>query len=289
MKKSLLSLLLLLASCSKVETSSLSTVTIVDRNGFSETISNQDRLSLYENTNFSTNQPYKEVARVYKRDGEGNVNSSVNTYHENGQPYQYLEISNGRARGAYLEWHPNGTLALEATVVEGEPELSDEARATWIFDGMASCWDDQGTLAATFPYSKGMMDGSVTYYHPDGKVWKELEYTAGNQEGTEEIYTPDGLLLQRSHYKEGLRDGDLKRFWSNGEIQSDEFYYHGKLMKGRYTDERGNELSKVEEGNGRRALLEKNTSQKHMNTGMDSLLEKWSSMMNTVSFYRDTT
>ena len=40
---------------------------IVDRNGFNETISAEDRLNQYQHANFLDPQPYKKVVRVFKK------------------------------------------------------------------------------------------------------------------------------------------------------------------------------------------------------------------------------
>jgi hypothetical protein len=92
MKKSFLALLILLAGCAsdsaRKESPDMVSLQIVDRNGFSETISVKDRLSKYDNTDFLTSQPYQKVVRIYK--GGGKTSSIVTSYHSNGLPWQYL-------------------------------------------------------------------------------------------------------------------------------------------------------------------------------------------------------
>src|SRR5215207_2384083 len=68
----------------------LSSVHIVDRNGFAETISNKERLNQFQNVNFLSAQPYQKVLRIYARDSKGNIRSVVTAYHENGNPKQFL-------------------------------------------------------------------------------------------------------------------------------------------------------------------------------------------------------
>jgi hypothetical protein len=103
MKKTIaLFLVLILTGCvtkSAQDNNDLVTIQILDRNGFSETISARERLGKYERTDFLTPQPYRKVVRVYGKASQGKTGSKITTYHTNGQPWQYLEIENGRAHG----------------------------------------------------------------------------------------------------------------------------------------------------------------------------------------------
>ncbi len=109
-------LILILTGCvsKTAQNSDLVTIQTLDRNGFSETVSAKERLGKYEKTDFLTSQPYQKVVRVYGKSSQGKTSSKVTTYHSNGQPWQYLEVENGRAHGKFLEWHPNGQLKIEA-------------------------------------------------------------------------------------------------------------------------------------------------------------------------------
>ena len=105
MKKFLL-LTLILCGCatkSAQNSNDLTTIQIMNRNGFSETISAKERLGKYEKTDFLAPQPYQKVVRVFGKAGHGNTESKITTYHPNGQPWQYLEIENGRAHGKFIE------------------------------------------------------------------------------------------------------------------------------------------------------------------------------------------
>ena len=144
-------ILILLTGCGNrqgEEENRLSSIQIVDRNGFKETISAPERLRYYEHTDFFAPQPYEKVMRVYTRNTQGKTPSKMTTYHSNGELWQYLEVVNGRARGYYREWHENGVLRLELTVIEGLGDLSEEAQLSWIFDGPSRAWDSEGHLLA---------------------------------------------------------------------------------------------------------------------------------------------
>ena len=107
MNKFFLSALFLLAamtSCRNSDPSqSIVSIQILDRNGFSETISNKERLSVYQNVDFFAAQPYEKVLRVYGKDGEGKSHSKIISYHETGGAWQYLEAIDGKANGKFLE------------------------------------------------------------------------------------------------------------------------------------------------------------------------------------------
>ena len=65
---------LLLAACSHHTSDRdlpMSSIQLLDRNGFSETVSLRDRLTVYEKTDFLAPQPYQKVVRVYGKVGDG--------------------------------------------------------------------------------------------------------------------------------------------------------------------------------------------------------------------------
>src|ERR1700730_8704143 len=126
----------------------LASVHIIDRNGFSETIGNKERLNQFQNINFLSSQPYQKVLRIYARDSKGNIRSVVNTYHENGNPKQFLEILNARANGTYCEWHENGAMSVMTKVIGGQPDVTSAAEHSWLFDGISYAWNEEGELIA---------------------------------------------------------------------------------------------------------------------------------------------
>lgn len=235
----------------------LSSISIIDRNGLSETISNADRLKQYEETDFLANQPYKKVLRVYDRDCEGNINAYITDYHENGQPKQYLEIKNARAFGKYQEWYPNGTLKLDSNVIGGMADITPGAEATWLFEGVNRAWAEDGHLVAEFNYEKGFLEGVTTYYHPNGTIWKLIPYHKNQIEGVAKVFLDNGDLMQEIAYSQGNKNGKSIRYWSKDKVGSVEEYSLGKLRTGFYFDGEGKPITQVAEGNGFRAVLGK--------------------------------
>lgn len=232
-------------------------ITFVDRNGMTETVSSKDRLKRYNTTNFLQTQPYQKVTRLYSRDSEGNSQILLSSYHPNGQIRQYLEGQNGRALGCYQEWHANGQQKVEAAVIGGTADLDPAAEQSWVFDGCSRAWNAEGQLMAEIPYSRGVLQGVAQHYHPNGQLWKHSPYLNDQLHGTLRIYLRNGELLQETHYSQGLKHGSSKRFWSPDQLAFEEDYVMGRLMRGRYFDSQGHELSTIEDGDGFRAVLGK--------------------------------
>jgi antitoxin component YwqK of YwqJK toxin-antitoxin module len=207
-------IILILTGCaSKTAQNSDDLVTIqtLDRNGFSETISAKERLGKYEKTDFLTPQPYQKVVRVYGKSSQGKTNSKVTSYHTNGQPWQYLEVENGRAHGKFLEWHPNGQIKVEATVIEGTPDLSEVAQLTWFFEGLCQVFDEQAHLTAKIFYEKGLLEGTSLYFHPNGTLSKEIPYHKDGIDGLVQIFDDQGNCIEKINHTEGVKDGQVHR------------------------------------------------------------------------------
>lgn len=252
----------LLSACStttKVEQNLpvLTSINIIDRNGFSETIANQERLNQYSQVDFLQNQPYQKVLRIYSRDATGNLTACITSYHPNGQPKQYLEVVNNRAYGTYREWHANGLAKVEAYVIGGVADLDETSAKTWLFDGPSRAWNDQGVLQAEINYNCGVLDGESVYYHCNGNVWKRVPIRQGQLEGTMTVYLENGLILQTTDYCGGLKNGPSRRYWDANQVASDEIYRSGQLNQGRYYLPCGEFICDIEDGSGYRAIFSK--------------------------------
>lgn len=262
----ILCLTMSLSSCSQrqpcvIEEPVLASINIIDRNGFSETFSNRDRLCQFESVDFLANQPYEKVLRIYGRDAFGDIKAYITTYHPNGLPKQYLEIVNNRAYGDYQEWHSNGVLKIEAFVIGGEADVVPKAEETWLFDGCSRAWNESGQLLAEIPYQNGVLEGLSTYFHPNGNIWKKQSYNQNQLQGDVEIYLENGQLLQRVSYANNLKNGPAIRFWAEGCIAANEQYCAGKLVSGRYYTKDGALVAQIDDGSGYRAIFGKETLQ----------------------------
>lgn len=237
------------------ERPALTSINIIDRNGFSETTSSADRLKQYENTDFLKNQPYQKVLRIYGRDAQGAIRAYITSYHPNGHPRQYLEVVNNRAYGTYKEWYSNGILKLETFVIGGDADVNTAAEHSWLFDGCSTAWDEDGKILAEILYSQGALEGVSTYYHPNGVVWKRIPFHQGQIQGVSEVYLETGELLQTTEYQNGQKNGVSKRYWDNGKVAADEIYCQGMLTTGLYYDKCGKQIESVKDGTGYRALF----------------------------------
>lgn len=235
----------------------LRSISLIDRNGITETISQKDRLKQYQSTDFTKAQPYQKILRIFKRDDKGNITSQITSYHPNGQPKQSLMVVNSRAFGPYKEWHDNGKLKLEVNVIGGEPDINTQAEESWLFDDNACVWDNNGNQIANIFYVKGLLEGDSLEFHSNGSLWKRTPYKNNQVHGFLEIFLENGDLLQTTHYIKGLRHGMSERSWPNGTPAAEESYSQDNLEYGEYFDINGNSISKINDGNGFRAVFGK--------------------------------
>lgn len=253
--------LLLICSCTtiKMPCSSLASINIVDSNGISETISNEERLKQYDNVNFLCPQPYKKVVRVFKRNEQGSILACITTYHPNGELKQYLEVLNGRAFGEYGTWYENGVRKVCAHVIGGPGDLSEGIEKCWLFDDLSYAYGEDGTLEAQIPYCKGKREGIAVYYHKNGAVWKEIRLSNDQMEGPYTVYFDDGTLFESTNYINNKKDGPSFRYWLGGAIAADERYDNNRLVEGQYFSLQGNPVAKIVSGNGFKAIFGKDS------------------------------
>ncbi len=249
--------LTLLCGCSsksqKNDTPTLVSIQVIDRNGFTETISAKNRLTKYQNTNFCDPQPYQKVLRVFSKNKEGRSSSAITSYHSNGLVWQYLEVVDGRAHGTYKEWHSNGKLKMELTVIEGIAELSETAPSSWVFDGNNTIWDEQGSIVAKILYEKGMLHGDSLYYYPNGSLKKHISYIQDKIQGSILFYSEEGIILETISYVDDKPHGHAKSYTLKGNLLYEEDWKDGNLLEGVYYDVNRAILATLSKGSGNRA------------------------------------
>jgi len=258
-------ILLFTAGCSyqasQDGTPTLVSIQIQDRNGMTETISQPDRLNSYGLSDFLSTQPYKKVLRVFKQDGK--LAGKITTYHSNGQPWQYLEALDMRAFGPYKEWHSNGQLKIEATVIGGTADVGPGAQKNWLFDGTAQIWDELGRIQAKILYNKGAMEGTSLHYYPNGQIQRQMPYSQNDVEGEITEYYPDGQVDSTALYHRGIKEGLSHGYWADKKPRSIENYQVGLLLDGQYYLPDGTLASEVRSGSGYQAIF-KGTSLERM-------------------------
>ncbi len=236
----------------------LTSIHLIDRNGFAETISSKDRITQFQNIDFLKPQPYQKVLLVYGRDSKGNIRSVATTYYPNGNPKQFIEILNGRANGIYSEWHENGVSSLSSHLIGGMPDLTPAAEKSWVFHGISCAWDEDGNLKAEISYDQGALNGISTYYHACGQIWKRIPFEKGQINGKVEVFKRSGELLLQISYQQGRKDGKAIRYWSCDRIASEEEYCQNNLIDAQYFDPQGRMVAEVKNGYGYRAIFAKN-------------------------------
>lgn len=256
MKKLAFSFLFLLSSCaSKQKPSHLLSLQLVDRNGQTETISQIERVKIYEKQNFDQPQSYEKILRVYSKNQEGKNPSLITTYHKNGQLFQKLEALDGRAFGSYQEYYENGVVRIKASVIEGTADITDLAQSTWVFNGQCHVYYPTGDLEAIFEYDRGKKSGPATYYHQNGKQKKKLYFLDDQACGTIEEFTEEGDLLFTYEFKNGIQTGPAYKFYNNQTIAFEETWVNDTLSSGKYFTPEGTLISEIIQGKGIKTLF----------------------------------
>ena len=247
-------------SCSTrkdTQTPKLISLQLIDRHGFNETISTQDRLDQYASTNFLEPQAYTKIVRLFQRSQQGKISSVVTSYHDNGQIWQSLDVVNGRANGLYQEWYPNGLLKIRAHVIEGMGDVSLDCMASWVFDKDSLVYDEKGALTAKFLYDKGELSGKAVFYHSNGKMRKVTSYIKNEVHGDEIYYDEEEEKIGKFSYVHGVRQG--KSIYQ-GCLECPKFveeYQDGRLNSAVYYNFQGRVVSKILEGQGLQTIYEK--------------------------------
>ncbi len=236
----------------------LSSIQILDRNGFSETISAKERLGIYDKADFLNPQPYQKVVRVFGKASQGKTSSKITTYHSNGGPWQYLEVENGRAHGKFYEWHPNGQKKIDAFVIEGTPDVNAVAQLTWVFDGDSLVFDEEGHLVAKIHYEKGLLEGMTRHFHPSGALFKEIPHVKDQIHGLVQVFDPLGNCTEKIDFFEGEKHGSCVAFWNLSQPKYTETYEKGLLLEGEYFNRAGEKIAHVEKGEGTQAVFDDN-------------------------------
>ncbi len=256
--KRFLCALLFLIGCNhpNSDENTIASIHIIDRNGLTETISEGARIKALQTNDFLSSQPYKKVTRTLKKTDTGKVPSLITTYHANGQLWQYLEVLDGRAHGLYREFFPTGQKRLEATVIEGEGDLTQNAQDDWIFEGKNTAWDEQGHLVAEISYLKGFLEGPSIYYHPNGQIQRHVPYSRGSIQGTISHYDEQSQVIGSESFDKGNLNG-ISQFQGSGLSPAyRETYQDNKLIEGTYFDLKGQCIAEIRHGHGEKIIFE---------------------------------
>ncbi|MCH9617777.1 MAG: hypothetical protein SP4CHLAM5_04400 [Chlamydiia bacterium] len=225
---------------------------VVDRNGFTKTISDSTDIKKYENLDPKASSHHKKVVRVYDKDGAG----AITLYHDSGTLWQYLETKSNRAHGMYEEYFPTGKIKIRAFISEGIADLTDKAKTSWVFDGESSVFDEHGNTMATIFYEKGREQGEALYYFADGSIKTKIPYLNGKIQGKKIGYDKKGTVVLLVNYFEGKKDGESFFKGSEKEGAFEEVYMNGRLVYGSYLDLDGKVFSKIDNSAGIKPIFQ---------------------------------
>lgn len=257
MKKTLL-LALFLASCAQHVTKSphIISMQMIDRNGQTETISQQHRIKVLEKQDYAKPQAYDKILRVYSKNQDGKNPSIITTYHKNGWLFQQLEAIDGRAHGSYKELYDTGAIKIDAHIIEGTADLTPLAQSTWVFDGLCRIYFPNGQLQAEFNYDRGKKEGKAYYYHENGQLQKEISFKDDLAEGDIYEYNKQGVLTHLYSFAKGMQHGESKAFKENGDLLFHETWQQDQLIQGSYYQKKGEIIASIQQGSGFKALYE---------------------------------
>ncbi len=71
----------------------------------------------------------------------------------------------------------------------------------------------------------------LTYYYKDGTVRAKGPFTEGKMEGEWIFYRNSGQLWQVGNFKNNQKHGRFQRYDKNDELEYDETFENGKLVK----------------------------------------------------------
>lgn len=281
----------LLTSCSSLSHNQrLHNIHLIDQSDMVQMITDQARLRQWERRDFTTSQPYKKVMRTFERDNRGRQLGLITSYHPNGQLMQLLQISDGRAFGDYREYFESGQLRLSAQVAGGTADLTPQAQAGWLFEGVCTAFRADGQRAGQMVYRKGLREGLEQHFWPTGALHRQLPFRAGRLHGEEREFDENGRLRLTVTHIDGERAGFGIGYWPSGLRAFEEVRDRNRLMRATYWNSEGLIVAKIERGNGCRvvfqgeAIAEKQRFEEGFQRGMIEYFDTTGSLMRRAHF-----
>ena len=89
---------------------------------------------------------------------------SFETFYQTGELKERFETKDGVREGLYQKWYLNGQIGKQSFYKNG------------VLDGELTVWYPNGVVKATYPISKGMIQGTAKYYDSQGNLsWQVYE------------------------------------------------------------------------------------------------------------------
>jgi antitoxin component YwqK of YwqJK toxin-antitoxin module len=126
---------------------------------------------------------------------------------------------NNKTDGLYQTYYENGQLKQSLNVKFGHA------------NGETIKFTEDGIVSAVALFNKGKIDGIGKIYHPNGKLHKEFKFDNGIKEGVHKSYWENGKLYEKCSYKFNKKNGSCESYRDNGQLIKKENYKNGKLIK----------------------------------------------------------
>ena len=95
---------------------------------------------------------------------------SLETFYQTGELKERFEIKDGVREGMYQKWYLNGQIGKQSFYKNG------------VLDGELTVWYPNGVVKATYPISKGKLQGTAKYYDSQGNLsWQVYEENRPNK------------------------------------------------------------------------------------------------------------
>lgn len=120
------------------------------------------------------------------------------------QQYEALVRSNVGFEGAYVQWHTNGSKAIEGFFENRLPQKQ------W------ALWYENGQLMLQEELVDGVRNGLTKGWHDNGKPAGQGMYVDGVRQGEWTVWYGNGVKLQEGLYKDGQQDGPWTYWYDNG-------------------------------------------------------------------------
>lgn len=231
----------------------LAGIQITDRNGFTETITTPQEVKKYENEDYFSPQPYERVILTIQSSKE-TTPSKIFTYHPNGNIKEFLESINFQAKGTYKKFFSSGQIEIEAQLVGGVGDLTEEAKKTWIFHGKSQVYSKQGVLLACMGYSNGLLEGESKFFWDSGQLKESSIYTFGKKNGVYTSYYENKQPKLIGFYKNGHKEGLFSHYSPSGTLVSKEEHFNQRLINASYYDS-DTLVSSVINGSGKKIVF----------------------------------
>lgn len=95
---------------------------------------------------------------------------SLETFYQTGELKERFEIKDGVREGLYQKWYLNGQIGKQSFYTNG------------VLDRELTVWYPNGVVKATYPISKGKIQGTAKYYDSQGNLsWQVYDENRPNK------------------------------------------------------------------------------------------------------------